>query len=382
MKLHRLFGTRIAHWSLGCWGLGLILCLAPLGCAKDTDSDSSMLAEGHDDPSADESAMTDEDEQAADEQADSNPADDETPAAPPPPSMDDEPAETDDDSPAVEPMPTTPIAAEPPEPDELPDAGEPVEAGVSEEMSDAGDEEDEEEGWELDSMDDPIENPATCPTDEPTMGEGCPAYNLVCKYGDTPDCRSRWICSSNETWFQEFGMRDCPSICPESEPSEGDACSSNNAQCTYGDNPTCVSQWHCYEGSWALVFPARDCVEDNNCPAEPPRAGFECDPIVMGAGCSYETGIHCGCQCTWDDAAMASGMPTTAWGCRTIEAAYPPDYLRACPQEMPEPGTPCDTSSGCGYVEGDICESPDVEVTVARCEDGAWVLGPDAPIGP
>jgi hypothetical protein len=232
--------------------------------------------------------------------------------------------------------------------------------------------EEEEEGWQLDWMDDPIENAATCPDVEPAIGDPCPSYELVCKYGETSNCRSRWVCGQDDTWYMQYAKRDCPDVCPAAEPSAGDACTADKAQCTYGPNPTCRSQWMCFESQWTSTFPARECAEQNNCPTEPPRVGIDCDPALFENGCIYETAYSCGCSCAWDEAAIASGTPTTRWYCSNINSSFPPSYLTSCPQQVPTDGSACDSGSTCGYQTLDECNGPGEGTTLAQCVDGLW----------
>jgi hypothetical protein len=231
----------------------------------------------------------------------------------------------------------------------------------------------EPEGWSLDGMDDPIENPEICPDAEPVEGDAC-TFGSVCKYGAEPDCRSRWVCASDDRWFLEYAQRDCPGLCPDVEPLEGDACTGDRVQCTFGPTPTCRSHWLCYEQRWALLSPADDCETQEYCPEAPPAAGETCEPEMMGERCTYETGERCGCTCYWDEAATAAGAAKVEWFCGTISAGYPPSYLTACPTEVPAPGGSCDHTTTCGYVTQDECSAFGAGTTLATCVDGAWSI--------
>lgn len=225
----------------------------------------------------------------------------------------------------------------------------------------------------LDAMNDPIENDAVCPGDEPAEGDPCPEYRLVCKYGSELYCRSRWICASDGTWWPDYGPRDCPESCPESEPVEGDPCDVANAVCDFGDAANCRAQWLCFEGVWGRTFYG-DCQDTTVCPEAQPDNGTECEltEVTPLAGrCIYQGGAVCGCGCSWQGDALS-----TQWNCWYSPAGYPPSYLTACPPEQPEPGSECgpNNTSTCGYPAGDQCAAPDVGYLLANCVEGQWVI--------
>lgn len=226
--------------------------------------------------------------------------------------------------------------------------------------------------WPFDAMNDPIENPLTCPESEPAQGDGCSDESLVCKYGSEIDCRSRWFCSSGQ-WYLNYGPRDCPESCPSAEPAEGDPCDVDRAVCDYGDDPACTAQWLCWEGTWARTFQG-DCEVATTCPEVPPETGDPCgleEVTPVGGLCIWEGATLCSCSCYWESGATSATM---TWSCAIISADLPPDYLTACPRHPPDPGSACDTSSGCGYVSADECVEQGTGTTFANCVDGAWVL--------
>jgi hypothetical protein len=226
--------------------------------------------------------------------------------------------------------------------------------------------------WPFDAMNDPIENPVTCPELEPAQGDGCSSETLVCKYGSEIDCRSRWQCVSGQ-WYLNYGARDCPESCPAAEPAEGDPCDVDRAVCDYGDDPACSAQWLCWEGTWARTFQG-DCEVATTCPEAPPETGDPCtleEVTPVGGLCIWEGATLCSCGCYWEGGATSATM---TWSCAIISADFPPDYLTACPRHPPEAGSPCDTSSGCGYVSADECVEQGTGTTFANCVDGAWVL--------
>jgi hypothetical protein len=223
---------------------------------------------------------------------------------------------------------------------------------------------------EVDSMGDPVENPATCPEEEPEVGDPCDDGS-ACKYGSDPNCRSRWICSGG-SWFFEFAKRGCEEVCPAFEPSEGDPCTEQSAQCAFGEDPACRSLWMCYDEQWYLIKPATNC-EASVCPDEPPEAGLVCGEEEVGNGCLYPAGERCGCRCYWGPEASPDDPPEMSWSCGTTSATYPPSYLTNCPFELPEEGTECDTTTTCGYITGDTCEAPGSGITSAECVVGVWV---------
>ncbi len=339
------------------------------GC-KESDSSTGSVADTHSGAGGDTGTMPNEGSAGGPSSANSS---EPVTSSPEPSSVAPDPTNPDE-----APMPTTSATTTvappaPTAPTPTMDAGTPVDPApgpTSTAAPDSGTPEDD--GWQLDWMDDPVDNPVVCPADEPAVGDPCPEYELVCKYGDETNCRSRWVCGQNDTWYMQFAKRDCPDVCPADEPTEGDPCDSDLTQCTYGPDPTCRSQWMCFESKWTLVFPAKECAEQNNCPEEPPRVGFDCDPYLFENGCVYTTAYWCGCNCAWDEEAMSSGIPTTRWYCRNIESSFPPDYLRSCPTEVPTDGTPCDTGSTCGYQTLDECNGYGEGTTLANCVDGLW----------
>jgi hypothetical protein len=301
-----------------------------------------------------------------------------TPAAPvPPPEVVvttpvpvDEPEADDDGAPPPEPVPPPPESApdsglsDEPEP---PPEPEPVEPEV-------------DPDWPFDAMNDPIENPTTCPEVEPVTGQGCSEASLVCKYGSELNCRSRWICQESGTWILNYGPRDCPESCPDTEPAEGDPCEVDRAVCDFGEDPACAAQWLCWEGVWARTF-AGDCTVETTCPETPPESGATCtvDEVTPPGGkCIYEGGSICGCGCSWFEESELA--PTIAWWCSIVSSEYPPDYLTACPVEVPEPGTPCDTGVTCGYPNNDMCTERYAGSTLASCVDGVWALSMELPL--
>ncbi len=238
----------------------------------------------------------------------------------------------------------------------------------------------------LDSMRDPIENPDACPVMDPSEGEPCPEYGLICKYGDDPNCRSRWgcgqvcdpVCTEALGWQQNYGKRDCPGTCPASEPTAGDPCTSDFTLCTYGDDPACRSEWECKGGAWRVLVKARDCDGSVSCPDEAPLALTTCDASEVtpsGGRCVYQYGAICTCDCLWDlGGAQASGLQIH-WDC-SILTPYNGVLDPSCPLGLPTPGSPCTGDSECSYPAADICEVPNNNTTVARCVSGAWEILP------
>lgn len=238
----------------------------------------------------------------------------------------------------------------------------------------------------VDSMRDPLVNPEACPAADPEEGTPCPELGLVCKYGEEPDCRSRWgcsqvcdpVCTTNFAWEQNFGKRDCPTVCPETEPSAGAPCDSELAVCTYGDDPACRSAWECRGGAWQAPVPARDCDGTVVCPAQAPVSLITCgaDEVTPSDGrCVYENGVICACMCIWDiGGAMAQGLQIH-WSC-SIPSATNGVWNADCPLGVPMEGSACVGEVECSYPAADICEVPNLVLTMARCVSGSWELTP------
>jgi hypothetical protein len=282
--------------------------------------------------------------------------------------------------PAPEPTPPdlTPVPVpEPPAPVE-PDVAEPEPSDGDDLLPpDAGppDEAEPQPGPEpqsaFDAMNDPVENDIQCPEEEPFAGDTCPAYSLVCKYGSEVDCRSRWVCSGDGSWSLNYGPRDCPEVCPEAEPVEGELCEVESAVCDYGDSAQCRAQWLCFEERWARTFYG-DCSEQTTCPEAPPETGEACtleEFTPMGDICIYEGGALCACSCYWEGEVLRQ-----QWSCNIVTTGFPPSYLTACPKLLPEVGSDCDetNTSTCGYVTAEECAAPGTGTTLANCVDGQW----------
>ncbi len=364
MTLHQKVKDQAA--SRGNWLWSVILSCCALGCGR-TVSQGDDTATVTNDPAAPQSSASESVSSPGPSSAASGlgaPGTSATasttsaPVDPPLPPLGTSPAES------VEPAPAIP----PPSP---PESSETLDAGVSSEVDAGAAEPDPDDGWGLDAMDDPIENPAECPTDEPTTGQPC-TFGLTCKYGSEPDCRSRWLCSSQETWYMEYGKRGCPEVCPTEEPSEGDPCSEANAQCTFGESADCRSLWLCYEEQWYLIAPPLDCEAESACPETPPPSGLDCPLDEVGTACTYDTAELCRCLCYWDEAAMAAGEAAMQWLCGTTSAQLPPSYLTSCPADKPVHGAPCDSGSTCAYVTADECAAPGAGTTLVTCDEGAW----------
>lgn len=355
----------------------LVLTVALAGCGKSGDG-SELGSTASDEASGDAAALDSEPEPV------STPEDD------------DVVAEATAPDPTVEvPVPSTtvvtpalPDASAPPAPEPVsnptpvvPTAPIPavvVDSGLVPEPEPAAPEPSVDPDWPFDAMNDPIENPAECPAEAPGEFDTCNDANLVCKYGSEIDCRSRYLCSENGMWYLEYGPRDCPEVCPEAEPVEGDPCDVEKAVCDFGDTPSCTAQWMCWDGTWALLY-AAECDATAFCPSEQPVAGDPCtveEARATTGRCIYPGGASCGCGCTWFGEETA---PTIEWYCSITSAQYPPEYITACPSEVPEEGTPCDTGSTCGYPLNDMCSEPYAGSTLANCVDFAWVLSIELP---
>lgn len=353
----------------GRYLVGVLLLAA---CAE-TDDGDGLRSHGDQGPSPDAAAPpAAEPEPVAPEPE----ADEEDAAATPEPA---EPPEPDVTVPVTPPSntPAVPSTATPVAPPPIPVVPAPsIDAGLEPEPEPEPVDVPEPDPL-VDAMGDPVENPTVCPEAEPREGESCDQGSLVCKYGSALDCRNRLICS-NGTWFLEYGPRDCPESCPDVEPSEGDPCDVDRAVCDFGEDPSCAAQWLCWEGLWARTFTG-DCALDTICPESPPETGSACELSEVterGGRCIYEGGSLCGCSCSWFDEEEA---PTIAWNCTIVPATYPPSYLTACPLDVPEPGTPCDTGSTCGYPLNDMCMEPYAGATLANCVDGLWALSTELP---
>jgi hypothetical protein len=226
-------------------------------------------------------------------------------------------------------------------------------------------------------MSDLLNNPVVCPSSDPEAGKECPEAGLVCKYGDDPDCRSRWSCTESRFWSLDFAQRDCAEVCPGGEPEQGDDCEADKAQCTYGRSPECRSLWVCWDSKWVVLVEKRDCEADVYCPESTPETGEVCsasEATPNGALCVYEGGAQCSCNCGWGPPDEEWEEPEAVWYCGIASAEYDPTYLRACPLAPPAEGTACDTESGCGYVSPDECEVRGSGSTLAQCVSGEWAL--------
>jgi len=226
----------------------------------------------------------------------------------------------------------------------------------------------------LDAMDDPIDNPELCPVQAPALGEPCPQYELVCKYGSELFCRSRVICGRNDTWGLFYGARDCPESCPASEPNEGEPCEVDNTQCTFGERPICRSHWLCWQGQWALLRAGRDCESDAYCPQQPPRTGASCEQdefTPLGEVCIYPGAETCSCGCYLEP---GGDTPIRAWNCHVHYADQPPDYLSACPLEPPTIGDACEFDGGsCVFNLTGQCRPGGAGQIRVQCQNLVWV---------
>ncbi len=226
-----------------------------------------------------------------------------------------------------------------------------------------------------DRMEDPVDNAANCPTQEPTQGSDCPEAGLVCKFGSDPDCRSRWVCDSQNAWTLEFAMRDCGASCPMAEPKPGDPCDVERTQCTYGDAAQCRSLWLCWEEKWARIIGKRDCDADVFCPEVAPETGDECaidEATPAGGLCVYSGGIRCGCACGWGPPDEQWKKPEAQWFCSVVSAQLDPQYLRACPLIPPNEGDACKGDNTCGYVNPTECEARGEGSSLVRCVGDEW----------
>lgn len=151
------------------------------------------------------------------------------------------------------------------------------------------------------------------------------------------------------------------SVCPVTEPTQGDACSVQDLHCSYGEGafPMCRHRYRCVMGNWMTNGAFCD-MEPAPCAPSPPD-GTACPgqtsycvdgtrlcmcPVCGGAGCPPEP---------W------------SWSCSGPAAT-------GCPDFVPNEGTSCaDSALVCDY--GFSCN----EHATARCSNGLWVWDEELP---
>ena len=143
-------------------------------------------------------------------------------------------------------------------------------------------------------------------------------------------------------------------VCPAELPQGGTVCLTG-LYCQYGDNPNCLSDAECPNGTW-LVSPAKCAPIDPSCPAtREVAAGQTC--TTAGGYCSY-SGLLCTCtNCIKYPVSSCSGALT--WHCDA------PNTTPGCPAARPNLGTPCNAEGlFCAYgCEQDVSRS---------CQGGMW----------
>lgn len=149
-----------------------------------------------------------------------------------------------------------------------------------------------------------------------------------------------------------------PSGCPASEPASGQACSTPDLRCTYGDTvrPECRDEWLCNAGKWTTTKSV--CQHYTACPSAPPSVGSVCSKESMV--CDYPDGTLCLC------ASCVGGPcspPPPHWQC-----ALPPT-TPGCPAIVPNDGSACSAAEGTKCVYGNVCGPSGASVT---CSGGAW----------
>lgn len=162
-------------------------------------------------------------------------------------------------------------------------------------------------------------------------------------------------------------------ICPQDEPTEGDACGDTpGLLCSYGDSP----DWSCRqlvkcEGTWK--HQDRNCNEPpvDYCPSKMPH-GEECEvqdyaggTVFLGSGveCNYEDKFICYCNaCSRTNICDEN---QSRWEC------VGPPQEEECPTVAPNLGEGC-SSKGRQCTYGDPC---DASGQVSFCRNGIWELG-------
>lgn len=228
----------------------------------------------------------------------------------------------------------------------------------------------------------PIVNPSGCPSTEPTPNTPCPQVQLVCRYGDDLHCRSHWgcaqrcdpVCSQDLVWELGRPKRDCPGLCPNSEPREGDPCGTSELICTYGDQAACRTEWDCVNGHFVPVVRARDC-QSAVCPETPVVTGScSVEQITpLGGACVYKYGLSCFCNCIVDHGDPLGGLPPPpfqiTWGCSYPLGGEAPS---TCPLQIPTSGAPCQQNAPCTYFREGACTNTATVNATATCVSGHW----------
>lgn len=152
-----------------------------------------------------------------------------------------------------------------------------------------------------------------------------------------------------------------PSICPTTEPTMGDACSTPDLHCSYGEGafPMCRHRYRCEMGAWAKF--------GGYCDSEPaPCAPSPPDGTACPGQTSYCVDQNRLCMCP---VCGGAGCPPEPW---SWSCSSPP--ATGCPDIVPNEGTACvDPAIVCDY--GIMCN----EHATARCQNGLWRWDEDFP---
>jgi hypothetical protein len=146
---------------------------------------------------------------------------------------------------------------------------------------------------------------AVCPTASPQKGDPCPAFGLVCEFGDAAalhDCNASAYCAADCTWY--------PSAAPAPQgvcaPSQD--CPPSYSAAAHGGS--CLLQ---NGNAWSCDYPEGQCRCDG---AVDGGAAWSCDPVpagcpvprpFIGAPCTQE-----GLECYW---LFGCANPTTGMLC-------------------------------------------------------------------
>jgi hypothetical protein len=161
--------------------------------------------------------------------------------------------------------------------------------------------------------------------------------------------------------------------CPETEPSNDQACEQQNVSCTYGDSASsmCRRFYQCSDGRWTThANRSMDCNLPplGFCP-EQPSPSAEC---IVGESdvflpCGYSSGVTCYCL----------GNPVGVKGAQGVWDCFGPPPNAECPELLPNIGEGCRTTAQfCRYgVVEEGCHAPYASV---YCYQGAWEISPQS----
>jgi hypothetical protein len=159
--------------------------------------------------------------------------------------------------------------------------------------------------------------------------------------------------------------------CPTNEPQVGDSCNATDLVCWFGDSgrPDCRNIWTCSSGAWSTNRSGCASIPDGFCPTSEPDGSVQCtansDPNARG-DCVYPGSVLCDCPC----AQTISGSGAPICGSSHFNC-YGPPATQGCPSNAPNIGTPCPIQ-GVQCVYGNPC---DVAGIAVMCRAGVWALG-------